>query len=105
MAAIMDVTARFSASCTVSRTATVAPVKAFVGSTSDLNRRSASAATKLTFATRAETAAPVKYTLKKKLKGPDRNRSRRYLSIQDISPGRKTELEPLDAINVSMIVY
>ena len=41
MAAVMDVTARFSASCSVSRSTTVAPAKAFVGSTADLNRRSA----------------------------------------------------------------
>lgn len=104
MAAVMDVTARFSASCSVSRSTTVAPAKAFVGSTADLNRRSALQATKVTFTTRAEAEAPPapKYTLKKDLKGPDRYRSRRYLSIKDISPGRKTELEPLDAINLML---
>jgi len=103
MAAIMEVTARFTPSCSVSRTTTVAPSKAFVGSTAGLNRRNASTGAKVTFTTRAAEVAEApakKYTLKKNLKGPDRNRSRRFLSIQDISPGRKTDLDALDAIKL-----
>lgn len=102
MAAVMDMTV-LRAACPAAASARVAPAKAFVASTSALARRTTRAST-ATFTVRAEEAveaapAPVKMS-KKKLTGPDRYRSRRYLSIQGLSPGRKVEVEPLDAIKM-----
>jgi large subunit ribosomal protein L1 len=101
MAAVMDMTL-LRAACPAATSAGVAPAKAFIGSTAALNRRATRAST-ATFTVRAEEAvaapAPAKFS-KKKLTGPDRYRSRRYLNIQGLSPGRKVELEPLDAIKM-----
>lgn len=107
MAAVMDMT-MLRAACPAASNVAVRPAKAFIVSTSALNRRSTRGAS-ATFTVRAESAeaeapaAPAKgkgYTLKKDLKGPDRYRSRRYLAVQGLSPGRKVDLEPLDAIKM-----
>ena len=37
---------------------------------------------------------------KQKKLDPNRHRSRRYMTVLPLSPGRKVELEPLDAIKV-----
>jgi hypothetical protein len=45
-------------------------------------------------------AAQVVIVPKQKKLDPNRHRSRRYMTVLPLSPGRKVELEPLDAIKV-----
>mmetsp|Transcript_9958 Transcript_9958/g.13536 ORF Transcript_9958/g.13536 Transcript_9958/m.13536 type:complete len:315 (+) Transcript_9958:115-1059(+) len=104
MAAIMDLTVS-QVSCSSLHTVSLRNAKSHISSVTCFEPRRARTVCKVSLTTTAEEAtaeapkAAAKFD-RKTLKGPDRHRSRRFLSIQGLSPGRKVELEALDAIKM-----
>ncbi|KAK3277558.1 hypothetical protein CYMTET_14445 [Cymbomonas tetramitiformis] len=115
-ASVSNVRARASNPIAANRALRICNVRsstAYLASTSGLQqrRRASVAGESFKFATVAETAVeeeaaePVAETAApaaiktKKLKA-DRGRSRRYLSVQGLSPGRKVEVSPAEAIKI-----